>query len=71
MKHPKRPYKPKLDPDVDLAGATPETLALALLGKKPQLHFDANSQDVINTEPEAAMPAVQNQVREPAKSRNR
>ncbi len=29
-------YRPKLDPKRDLVGATPETLALALLGKKPK-----------------------------------
>lgn len=27
-------YRPKLDPETDLAGATPESLALALLGKR-------------------------------------
>ena len=27
-------YSPKLDPKRDLAGATPETLALALLGRR-------------------------------------
>ena len=26
-------YSPKLDPKIDLAGATPETLMLALLGR--------------------------------------
>ena len=34
MKYSKRHYKPKLNPDRALAGATPETLALALLGKR-------------------------------------
>lgn len=29
-------WKPMLDPERDLAGATPETLALALLGRKPK-----------------------------------
>ncbi len=31
----KRRYRRKLDPKVDLAGATPEALARALLGRPP------------------------------------
>lgn len=53
----KKHYKPKLDPDVDLAGATPETLALALLGRKPKLQPDAGNQPVVGDEPLAVREA--------------
>ena len=54
MKHLKRHYRTKLDPDWDLAGATPETLALALLGKKPQVCPGASNEppDVRHANPE-------------------
>ena len=48
------PYRPKLDPKVDLAGATPETLALALLGKRPPLRSGAGGQPVVGDEPPVA-----------------
>ena len=47
----KRRYKPKLDPERDLAGATPETLALALLGKRPPLRPGPGGQAVVGDEP--------------------
>ena len=44
------PYRPKLDPKVDLVGATPETLALALLGKRPQSGARAGGEPVVGDE---------------------
>ena len=42
------PYRPKLDPNVDLAGATPETLARALF--RP-LRPRAEGESVVGGEP--------------------
>lgn len=47
---PKRHYIPKLDPDRDLAGAKPETLALALLGRKPQLRPGSGGETIVGNE---------------------
>lgn len=53
----KKHYRPKLEPDVDLAGATPETLALALLGRKPK----------VKDETDDGLPAVQHADPEPVR----
>ena len=50
------PYRPKLDPARDLAGATPRTLALALLGKKPSASR-ARGEPVADNEPPVKKPA--------------
>lgn len=49
-------YRPKLDPKRDLAGATPETLALALLGKKPKKLPGAGSEPVVGDEAPVEQP---------------
>ena len=41
------PYKPKLDPKVDLAGATPETLARALFRRIEPLRPSARGKAVV------------------------
>ena len=40
-------YRPKLDPEVDLAGATPETLARALLRRAVPLRPSARRKPVV------------------------
>ena len=42
------PYRPKLDPKVDLAGATPETLARALLRRVEPLRPRPRGKPVVS-----------------------
>ena len=51
-------YRPKLDPKRDLAGATPETLVLALLGKKPKDLPRAGRKPVVSDERPVEQPAT-------------
>ena len=44
-------YKPKLDPKVDLTGATPETLARALFRRVDPLPLGPRGQPVVDDEP--------------------
>ncbi len=44
------PYRPKLDPKVDLAGATPETLARALFRRTEPLRPGARRKPVVRDE---------------------
>ena len=50
------PYRPKLDPKVDLAGATPETLVQALFQRTP-LRLRPGGESVISDKPPVAEPA--------------
>jgi len=45
------PYRPKLDPKVDLAGATPETLARALLRRVEPLCPGTRGKPVVGDDP--------------------
>ena len=47
----KQPYKAKLDPKVDLAGATPETLARALFRRVDPLAPGTGGKPVVEDEP--------------------
>ena len=44
------PYRPKLDPKVDLAGATPETLARALFRRVEPLRPGTRRKPVVSDE---------------------
>ena len=46
------PYRPKLDPKVDLAGATPETLVQALFQRAPLQSECAREQLDIDERPD-------------------
>lgn len=61
----KRRYTPKLNPQVDLAGAAPETLVRALLGKPPRLGPGPGREPVVGDE----QPVGERTAREPGHDR--
>lgn len=52
------PYRPKLDPKVDLAGATPESLARALLRPVKPLRTRRVRKPVVGDEAATEQPAA-------------
>lgn len=53
------PYRPKLDPKVDLAGATAETLVQALFRRTPLRPRPGGESDPATTKEQARLPAEQ------------